>query len=507
MNKKFIALAACVPLTIAIANTPKTITSTTEVSVQQSLLSLDLSGNADFVASLALDAADVLSSFGFADLVDEILGNIDADDTAAGVDPAPDFAGEWVSNGDTLAYKFDSSTGTITYCFTGETELVIPETINDVTVTAIGDNAFEAVTTITSITFPDTLTTIGDNAFENCVSLVEVVIPDSTSVGDNAFPETTTVVRQSDQIVDVEDATEDTLLGWLLEQLGNLGIDVDININVSYDDLINNDVTDWFVDALEDLGIDVDYDDLIDQEVGDLLIEELEEEEFNWDDFIDNSLPMPDWLKPNNNPNYGIDQELVSHPVGDDSSDDSGIDNSTTDHLVGTGDSDYTGDDGTDDEDDTTTDKVHTWPSTLDYKSHDATAKSNIITVIVNGSKAELEAYNISDTNYIGLRNVADLFSSTVDWDNTTKIVTITSGTGSSFVESVSTANYTVVSKLAVSNMLNILIDNRAEQLEVYNISDTNYLGLRDIATLFNCTVDYNSATKEITIISNIQPR
>ena len=58
-----------------------------------------------------------------------------------------------LAEGDVVAYEvtggniyFDKATGTITDCDSRVTETVIPETIDDVVVTSIGDNAFENCT-------------------------------------------------------------------------------------------------------------------------------------------------------------------------------------------------------------------------------------------------------------------------------------------------------------------------------------------------------------------------
>ncbi len=69
---------------------------------------------------------------------------------------------------------FDSSTGTIIDCDTAVTSAVIPETINEVSVTSIGYEAFEHCNSLTSITIPDSVTSIDDYAFWNCNSLTSI---------------------------------------------------------------------------------------------------------------------------------------------------------------------------------------------------------------------------------------------------------------------------------------------------------------------------------------------
>ncbi|MDA7890200.1 leucine-rich repeat protein, partial [Akkermansiaceae bacterium] len=70
----------------------------------------------------------------------------------------------------------------------GQGALVIPETINDLPVTAIEDEAFKGLSSLTGITLPEGITSIGASAFEGCTGLSGIVLPDSvTSLGSAAF--------------------------------------------------------------------------------------------------------------------------------------------------------------------------------------------------------------------------------------------------------------------------------------------------------------------------------
>ena len=92
-------------------------------------------------------------------------------------------------------FVFDEGTQTITdyLCVDGNTEslpvitdVVIPSSINGISVTAIGEGAFE-FNDLTSVVIPDGVTTIGDYAFYSN-NLTSVVIPDSvTTIGNYAF--------------------------------------------------------------------------------------------------------------------------------------------------------------------------------------------------------------------------------------------------------------------------------------------------------------------------------
>jgi hypothetical protein len=87
-------------------------------------------------------------------------------------------------------FNYTTNQGTIT--ITGYTgpggPVIIPDTINGLPVTSIGDSAFFNRPSLTSITIPSSVTSIGDFAFFNGTSLTSVTIPNSvTSIGDDAF--------------------------------------------------------------------------------------------------------------------------------------------------------------------------------------------------------------------------------------------------------------------------------------------------------------------------------
>jgi len=87
-------------------------------------------------------------------------------------------------------FIYTTTDGTIT--ITGYTgpggDVTIPDRINGLPVTSIGDHAFDSCAHLTTVTIPNSVTSIGDSAFILCTSLTSVTIPSSvTNIGDWAF--------------------------------------------------------------------------------------------------------------------------------------------------------------------------------------------------------------------------------------------------------------------------------------------------------------------------------
>lgn len=73
--------------------------------------------------------------------------------------------------------------------YTGDAEaLTVPAELDGHLVCQIGDRAFSACFSLTSVTLPKGLTAIGEDAFQRCESLASIALPEGlTSIGDNAF--------------------------------------------------------------------------------------------------------------------------------------------------------------------------------------------------------------------------------------------------------------------------------------------------------------------------------
>lgn len=131
-------------------------------------------------------------------------------------------------------------------------------------------------------------------------------------------------------------------------------------------------------------------------------------------------------------------------------------------------------------------------------------AKPATSKVLVNNEQVYFEAYNINDSNYFKLRDIAKVVSGTekqfeVDWDQVNKAISLTSG-----------AKYTPVGgelrigdgedKIGTLNTSIIYKDGKEVELMAYTINDNNYFKLRDIAQAFDIGVTFQDKTNVVEI-------
>ncbi len=90
--------------------------------------------------------------------------------------------------GGTITYEISDGKVTITVSENLSGELVLPETIENLPVTAIGDGAFRDQSSVTAVALTDTIAKIGDDAFLNCPGIAQITIPSTvTEIGERAF--------------------------------------------------------------------------------------------------------------------------------------------------------------------------------------------------------------------------------------------------------------------------------------------------------------------------------
>ena len=90
------------------------------------------------------------------------------------------------------SYAVNEDNTLIITAYNGEEKFVtIPETIDEMTVVAIGDNAFANNTNILEVTIPEGVTEIDESAFADCPQLRNVLVPESVvTISETAFEAT-----------------------------------------------------------------------------------------------------------------------------------------------------------------------------------------------------------------------------------------------------------------------------------------------------------------------------
>jgi len=125
--------------------------------------------------------------------------------------------------------------------------------------------------------------------------------------------------------------------------------------------------------------------------------------------------------------------------------------------------------------------------------------------VLVNGSSAVFEAYNINGSNYFKLRDIAMVFSSgakrfAVDWDSADSSIVLTSGAAYKAVGGEMTVSGSSADAEAVASSFKVYLDGKLISLKSYNIGGFNYFRLRDLGSAINFGVGWTAATSTISI-------
>lgn len=142
--------------------------------------------------------------------------------------------------------------------------------------------------------------------------------------------------------------------------------------------------------------------------------------------------------------------------------------------------------------------------------SWSSTATPSADQTMLNGSPVTMQAYKISEANYVKLRDFAQLINGTplnfeVTWDSGLKAINMYTEKPYTPVggEGAAIGSEELMAKHAECA---IYVNGQPVNLNGYNIHGNNYFKLRDLGAALGITVDWNNETKTVTINSMEPP-
>lgn len=135
------------------------------------------------------------------------------------------------------------------------------------------------------------------------------------------------------------------------------------------------------------------------------------------------------------------------------------------------------------------------------------TAKPSPHAIYVDGTKANVAAYEINDNNYFKLRDIAAIVNGSekqfeVSWNNDAQRIDLTSGKPYTTVGGELGAIGSA-SKKAESSTAVVYKDNTKMDYTGYNIDDNNYYKLRDVCESFNIGIKWDGANQRVDILTD----
>lgn len=118
--------------------------------------------------------------------------------------------------------------------------------------------------------------------------------------------------------------------------------------------------------------------------------------------------------------------------------------------------------------------------------------------VYVDTTRVYPTGYNINDNNYFKLRDIGQLVGFGVDWDEATRTVVITSDRTTPVLTGL--LDMAQTGSTAKPSPQRITVDGEEVSLTSYLIRGNNYIKLRDIAKEIHFGVEYDMASKKVTI-------
>lgn len=139
--------------------------------------------------------------------------------------------------------------------------------------------------------------------------------------------------------------------------------------------------------------------------------------------------------------------------------------------------------------------------------SNTQTAKPSPHAIYVDGTKANVAAYEINDNNYFKLRDIAAIVNGSekqfeVSWNNDAQRIDLTSGKAYTIVGGELGAIGSASKKAETSTAV-VYKDNTKMDYTGYNIDDNNYYKLRDVCKSFDISIKWDGANQRVDILTD----
>lgn len=139
------------------------------------------------------------------------------------------------------------------------------------------------------------------------------------------------------------------------------------------------------------------------------------------------------------------------------------------------------------------------------------TAARTNASVQVDGEKKAFDVYNIADSNYFKLRDIAYVLNGTgsqfsVGFDAQSNSIALSKGQAYQAAGGEMELGQGSGTVQAQPSSQTVLVDGNAVSLQAYNIGGSNYFKLRDLGTALNFGVEWNQDSQTVEIVSAKAP-
>ncbi len=153
--------------------------------------------------------------------------------------------------------------------------------------------------------------------------------------------------------------------------------------------------------------------------------------------------------------------------------------------------------------------KINNGLAFVEEKITDIVAVPTSSKVLLDGSDVNIEAYNIDNSNYFKLRDIAMILdgsknSFNVEWDNSKNAINIIKNKKYSPVGAELAASNEMSNKSAVKSSSEVYLNGEKITLTAYNIDGSNYFKLRDIAGTLDFEVMWDAVQNAVIIETTI---